>query len=41
MIAKETVKVNIFVLDEGESLPDGARVEVRVIESVDKRHTSR
>ncbi len=32
MTAKGTVKGNIVVLDEGEKLPDGARVEVRVIE---------
>ncbi len=32
MIAKGTVKGNIVVLDEGESLPDGARVEIGVIE---------
>ncbi len=32
MKAKGTVKGNIVVLDEGEKLPDGARVEVRVIE---------
>jgi len=32
MRAKGTVKGNIVVLDEGEKLPDGARVEVRVIE---------
>ncbi len=33
MTAKGTVKGNIVVLDEGEKLPDGARVEVRVIET--------
>lgn len=33
MTAKGTVKGNIVVLDEGEKLPDGARVEVRVIEA--------
>jgi hypothetical protein len=32
MTAKGTVKGNIVVLDEGEKLPDGARVEVRVVE---------
>jgi hypothetical protein len=32
MTAKGTVKGNIVVLNEGEKLPDGARVEVRVIE---------
>ncbi len=32
MTAKGTVKGNIVVLDEGEKLPDGARVEVWVIE---------
>ena len=32
MTAKGRVKGNIVVLDEGEKLPDGARVEVRVIE---------
>jgi hypothetical protein len=32
MTAKGTVKGNIVVLDEGEKLPDGARVEIRVIE---------
>ncbi len=32
MTAKGTVKGNIVVLDEGEKLPDGARVEVQVIE---------
>jgi len=32
MTAKGMVKGNIVVLDEGEKLPDGARVEVWVIE---------
>jgi hypothetical protein len=32
MTAKGTVKGNIVILDEGEKLPDGARVEIRVIE---------
>ncbi|MFA0782420.1 hypothetical protein [Fervidibacter sacchari] len=32
MTAKGKVKGNIVVLDEGEKLPDGARVEVRVVE---------